>query len=67
MEEKVIEQYDTYEISLVEFVAPNGRLITSFFKVVLAPNKNFGVYDTLFDARDAVQLALPYKFSPATH
>lgn len=67
MEERVIERDDMHEISLVEFIAPSGRIITSFFKVIRQPDQSLGVYDTLFDARDAVQLSLTYNFIPTIH
>lgn len=67
MEERIIEQVDAHEIRIVEFIAPNGRVITSFFKVIRHPNKNLGAYDTLFEARDVVQLSLRCNFVPSFH
>lgn len=67
MEERIIERDDCYEIMLVEFIAPNGRVITSFFKVTRTPHTCIGAYDTLEEARSALHESFKYNLIPTLH
>jgi len=64
MRVSIVDSPDTHQIRLFEFVDVNGRLITSFFQAVITPDRSIGVFDTIYDARDAAEECVRYNFVP---
>lgn len=67
MEIREVEESTTHAIKFFEFVDTEGRTITSFFQAIKKPNISLGVYDTLEQARDAINLSIEFNFVPLIH